>query len=192
MGRDQLMASKNSSGIDFDIKLLAIGDPMDVLPLFNQSISSADQRASKYAAKEVVERAKGYASAFSPGKKNTDGHIPLIDTIETFFDPGKRKWGVRVGAPHAVFVEFGTRKMGAKPFLRPAISDTGFGDLFADAIWSEPKLKAAMMTPVIRDLDQTSRLTPAVGKGGATGLFTEETTSRISYSGRWTPWGRGK
>ena len=49
--------------------------------------------------------------------------LELLDTIEIALDDEGAVWIVGTHASYAAFVEFGTSKMGAQPYLRPAARD---------------------------------------------------------------------
>lgn len=191
------MASGVTPVMDFNVWMVAVGDPMTVLFLFNQSISSADQRDSKFAAEEIAE----YARSFAPVDTGK-----LRDSIDTFFSATSGKagnWGVEVtatntsGVQYGSFVEYGTRYHEAQPFLRPAIEKADLKGIFANGIWNDPELKAAMRTPVVKSLSMTGRLFG--NAGGMTSLSQEalstgKFTGKFNVSGasnvRWTSYGR--
>jgi hypothetical protein len=51
-----------------------------------------------------------------------DGFGTLKETLE-YDGFGTASYRVEAGAPYSVYVEFGTSKMQAQPFLRPAVED---------------------------------------------------------------------
>lgn len=64
----------------------------------------------------------------------------LRNSIQATMDTGNGlKWRVNVGAAYGIFLEFGTRKMVARPFLVPAVEN--FRQSFIDQI------KALVETP---------------------------------------------
>ena len=180
--------------MDFNVMMVAVGDPMTVLALFNQSISSSDQRSSKTAAEMIVKYAQSYAPVGETGY--------LRDSIHTFrsgggtLGKGASNYGVTVDAPYGIFVEYGTRKMQAQPFLRPAIEKANLPNIFADAIWNDPELKTAMHTPVFRMLSGGMGLGSSLGVGSgslspgamAAGSFTGKFGFTATSSQRWVPW----
>lgn len=196
------MASGVTPIVDFNVALVAVGDPMRVMILMDQAVGRADERGGKHAAKEVVHYAKQYAGQFSPS--NTRSYTltdqPLVKTIKAVKTGGGRSgkglgnYAVEVSAPHAKFVEYGTRYMQAQPFLRPAFEEANLGDIFHNAIWNDPELKLARNTPVIYDLSTQGRLFGA-GKGLSslspaalsTGAFTGKFNMSGSTSNVWTP-----
>ena len=129
----------------YDVTIIAIGDPVTVLFELNDAINKRPKQiGSRLVAKEVEKRAKENAES---SRRTGD----LIRSIKaSYAGQGNYSWGVSVGVPYAGFVEYGTRKMEAKPFLRPAIDQVNGGDLMAQAIWSDNGLKTAMSTPVIK------------------------------------------
>lgn len=79
--------------------------------ILDNSKKNADD-ANKKVADEIVEIAKNNAPVVSGELKNS---------IETVSDNGKSY--VVVGADHGGFVEFGTSKMAAQPYLAPAVRE---------------------------------------------------------------------
>lgn len=59
-------------------------------------------------------------TASSPGNPPAPDTGALIRSIQVEHEPGSLRARVVVGAKYAKELEFGTRKMAARPFLRPA------------------------------------------------------------------------
>lgn len=73
-------------------------------------LAEAGARRGRSVALRVVEQVRTHAAALAPGRLGAA--LRAEETAE----------GAQVAAPlYAKFVEFGTRKMAARPFLRPAI-----------------------------------------------------------------------
>jgi HK97 gp10 family phage protein len=79
-----------------------------------------DRRIEK-AIKESAEEAADIASQLAP----KDGTSPHTENLHTTIKAEKGtdgNWRVTVGASYGAFVEYGTVKMAAQPYLRPAIN----------------------------------------------------------------------
>lgn len=59
----------------------------------------------------------------APGEPPNNDSSVLADNIETIrgSEPGTIKYTVSSNAPYAAFLEFGTSKMAARPYMRPAL-----------------------------------------------------------------------
>ena len=51
-----------------------------------------------------------------------DGFDSIEETLE-YDEFGTKEYRIEAGAPYAIYVEFGTSRMQAQPFLRPAVED---------------------------------------------------------------------
>lgn len=77
---------------------------------FSERLKDAGARQGQRAARALAERLRAEAAALAPGR------LGAALRVENTPD------GAQVTAPgYATFPEFGTRRMAARPFLRPAI-----------------------------------------------------------------------
>lgn len=77
----------------------------------------------KNVARANAPKPPGIAPRTPWAKNSPSGYLRtgrLAESIESIRTAPK-KWRVKVGAPHGIFVEYGTRFMIAQPFMRPAI-----------------------------------------------------------------------
>lgn len=148
--------------LQYDVTMIAVGDPVAVLFKLNEVLGSKSyrQRGSRKLAIAVQNKARDLAPRGKTGY--------LKSSIQARFK-GNYSWGVDVDADYGVFVEYGTSKMEAKPFLRPAIdymSSYG-GSVMGEAAWEDKELQALMHTPVVRSLSIGSRIPGIGGWAGA-------------------------
>lgn len=94
--------------------------------------ATSDVYRSLYASGEVIR--EDAANSIKAGAISGPGHIPSLpgeppnaDThqldlsIDVRVNPGAKTISVVSRAPYAAFLEFGTSKMAARPYLRPAL-----------------------------------------------------------------------
>ena len=55
---------------------------------------------------------------------DVDGLAGVLDTLEEVKPDGNTTWQVGSDVEYAVYVEYGTSKMKAQPYLRPAVNQT--------------------------------------------------------------------
>jgi len=96
-----------------EIKIEGLGEIQDVLKRFPAEIKTAVQRVLEYETVQIAERARQLAPV------RTGALRASIYTVTRDF------LSVALGAAvyYAGFVEYGTRKMAARPYLRPAIEE---------------------------------------------------------------------
>lgn len=188
-----LLGGTAGSLLGMNIIMEGIGDPMKVLPALNHSMSRAASRGSKEVAKQVAEIARRDVPKGKTGK--------LHDSIQVAHMGNQ--WGVTAGgpdAPYAMYIEYGTMKMNAQPFLRPAIAEVieSAKGVMAKAIWSDPELAAVRAAPFARPLGVLSTAAslayPAasfakVPEGGFAGNVAEEGAFSGKFSGKIAPEG---
>jgi len=83
------------------------------------------QRVSQEAKRLVSRPNPTGASPSAPGEPPKRVTGALLDSIDYQVEPGRDQVAVYVGAAvqHALYLEFGTSKMAARPFMRPAVSN---------------------------------------------------------------------
>lgn len=84
------------------------------IPALIAFVESESRRAVKSSADRIAEKARNYAPVDTGALR---GSIEAVSTVA-----GKEA-EVRVGAEYGRFVEFGTYKMEAQPFLSPAVAE---------------------------------------------------------------------
>ena len=62
--------------------------------------------------------------ASAPGQSPANDYGNLVKSITTKYDEPKLEGTVNVGAKYAEALEYGTQKMEARPFARPALQET--------------------------------------------------------------------
>src|SRR5262245_15758115 len=100
------------------------------IPQVVAALPAAARQGSRDAAAEVKDKAKANAPVGSPSEG--DEHAGrLRDSIEEYEQPEgvyvvvrARAGAEEQGAPYGHFVEFGTSKMGPRPFLIPAAEES--------------------------------------------------------------------
>lgn len=80
-------------------------------------VSEAAARAMEDGAADIVRAARLRLTANGAG----GGQGMLARSVEAEAGRDAMEWTVRAGAPYARFVELGTRRMAARPFLLPAL-----------------------------------------------------------------------
>lgn len=80
-------------------------------------VATAAARVMEDGAAEVVRAAQVRVIA---NKREPGGRSPLARSIRVEAGDDSLAWTIRADAPYARFVEMGTRRMAARPFLLPA------------------------------------------------------------------------
>lgn len=80
-------------------------------------IAQAAARVMEDGAADIVREARTRVIA----SRESGGSSPLARSIDVQEGRDALEWTVRASAPYARFVEFGTRRMAARPFLMPAL-----------------------------------------------------------------------
>lgn len=88
---------------------------------FQKVIAEAEIEAREQT-RDANRRIAEVAAANAPvGTETRPGEPHLRDTIEAD-QVGENEWVVTVSSDHWLYVEFGTSKMAAEPYIRPAIA----------------------------------------------------------------------
>lgn len=190
-----LLGGTAGSLLGMNIIMEGIGDPMKVLPALNNAMNQAAVRGSKEVAQEVAEIARREVPIGATGALHGSIQVARMGN----------QWGVTAGgpdAPYATYVEYGTMKMNAQPFLRPAIAEViqSAKGVMAKAIWSDPQLAAVRAAPFARPLGVLSTAAslayPAasfaksgVPEGGFAGNVAEPGAFSGKFSGAIAPEG---
>lgn len=86
--------------------------------------SMTEPKHGKIPPKQVIKRKKSFAAQYRT--RSAPGEAPAVQTgrlIGAFRRVVKTlKRGVHVASPYAKYMEFGTRKIKPRPFLRPALA----------------------------------------------------------------------
>jgi HK97 gp10 family phage protein len=102
--------------------LVALRQRLDRLP---EEAEAEIGDALNQAAQEMVAAVRDRLGRISPSSRGdppADPQGELASSLSVTIGPGELKATLAVAAHQAVFLEYGTRRMAARPFLRPAIS----------------------------------------------------------------------
>jgi HK97 gp10 family phage protein len=105
-----------------DVEITGLQDILDELKKKSENISKLENEALKNAAQIVQENAKQKAPVSKTKKEHMRDHI-VISKISTVNGVKYIKVGVEKDFYYAKFVEFGTTKMKARPFMQPAYEE---------------------------------------------------------------------
>jgi HK97 gp10 family phage protein len=86
-------------------------------PDISGRVRQAAARVMEDGAADVVREARARVIT----NKEAGGSSPLAGSIDAQQGRDALEWTVRADAPYARFVELGTRRMAARPFLMPAL-----------------------------------------------------------------------
>lgn len=70
----------------------------------------------------AIRRSLGAAAVSEAGRPPRDPTGELANTLGAAVDAETSRLRITAASPHAVFLEYGTRHMAARPFLRPAVT----------------------------------------------------------------------
>jgi HK97 gp10 family phage protein len=90
----------------------------NALTAVSEKFAKKALRAALYAGSEVIRLEIGKRAPKDTGR--LEAHIAAKTTISAKQEAGKTQIGPGRSAWYAGFLEFGTRKMAARPFIRPA------------------------------------------------------------------------
>lgn len=90
----------------------------------------------------AIKRALGSSAVSKPGSPPGDPTGGLAAALSAAVDAETSRLRITAASPHALFIEYGTRRMAARPFLRPAVA--------AVTPQVEEKLRAAIARAVAK------------------------------------------
>lgn len=107
--------ARGRTSIDADTAAFQTGIGPTFAQLRRDAHDYGKERAHRIAdiARILAPRLKHFDPRFYPGE--------LADSIDVQQD-GEERWEITVGARWAAFQEFGTSKMHAQPYIRPAVA----------------------------------------------------------------------
>jgi HK97 gp10 family phage protein len=86
----------------------------NAIPALIAFVESESRAAVKASADRIAQKARNYAPVDTGALRNS---------IEAVSNIAGKEAEVRVSAPYAAYVEYGTYKMDAQPFLTPAVRE---------------------------------------------------------------------
>ncbi len=86
----------------------------NAIPALMAFVETQSRMAVKSSADRIAQRARSYAPVQTGALRNS---------IESVSNLAGKEAEVRVNAPYAAYVEYGTYKMDAQPFLTPAVRE---------------------------------------------------------------------
>lgn len=70
----------------------------------------------------AIRRSLDASAVSEPGRPPRDPTGGLAASLGAVVEPETSRLRIAAASPHALFLEYGTRRMAARPFLRPAVA----------------------------------------------------------------------